>query len=138
MSVKDIIELLVVPLLGVLTTFLVSFLRVKSDELKAKINNNMIAKYITLGEQIIESAVVAVNQTFVEELKKNEKFTKEKQKEAFEKCKSIVLSLLTDNVRTMLEYIYGDLDSWIETKIELYVNNQKNDRLSAVGITLVE
>ncbi len=116
---------------------MVSFLRVKSDELKAKINNNVIAKYTTLGEQIIETAVVAVNQTFVEELKKNEKFTKEKQKEAFEKCKSIVLSLLTDHVRTMLEYIYGDLDSWLETKIELYVNNQKNNRLSAVGINLV-
>lgn len=44
---------------------------------------------INLAEQTCINCVLAVDQTFVDELKKNGQFTPEKQKEAFELCNHI-------------------------------------------------
>lgn len=57
-------------------------------------------------------------QTFVDSLKAEGKFTKEKQLEAFQKAKDKALEILGDTVVKALNEVYGDFDAWIETKIE--------------------
>jgi len=102
------------------------FLKRKIEAIKINIEDYALSRYIALGESLIKSAVVAVNQTFVEDLKKNGSFTKEKQEEAFNRCKRLIMLNLTSLVKTAIEYVFEDVDKWIDTKIEYYVNELKS------------
>ena len=48
--VKQIFEVCLFPLLGVLTTFLILFINKKSQELKAQTDNELYHKYIDMLE----------------------------------------------------------------------------------------
>ena len=73
----------------------------------------------------ISDCVIATNQTYVEALKKENAFTTEAQKEAFKLTYDAVMSVLTDDAKTYLTSIYGDLTAYITTKIEAEVNLSK-------------
>lgn len=120
--VQMAVQILLVPIMGAVATFVVTYLRAKSEQIRRKIDDDTINKYIYLAEDIIATAVLQVNQVFVEELKKDGKFDKERQQEAFNKCKEIVLTLLNDNAKTVIEFIFGDLNRWIDSQIEATVH----------------
>lgn len=122
---QDILEVCIIPLLGVLTAYLVSFIKVKSAELSTKVNNDLTEKYIMMLTQTITDCVIATNQTYVEALKKENAFTKEAQKEAFNKTYDAVMLVLTDDAKEYLTAAYGDLTAYITMKIESEVNNSK-------------
>lgn len=121
----QILEVCVIPLLGVLTAFIVKFINIKSDEIANKVNNEMVEKYITMLSETISSCVIATNQTYVEALKKNNAFTAEAQKEAFNLTFNAVMAVLTDEAKVYLAEAYGDLTAYITTKIEAEVNISK-------------
>jgi len=64
-------------------------------------------------------------------LKKQGGFTKEKQIEAFNMSKQKALEILGDTAIKALNEIYGDLDSWLNTKIEQVVFESKNTVVKA-------
>jgi len=76
------------------------------------------AKYMDMACDAVAQAVTHTAQTFVDALKSDGAFTKEKQEEAFEKAKSKALKILGDTVVAALNEIYGDFDLWLDTKIE--------------------
>ena len=80
---KQIFQVCIIPLLGILTVYIVKFINAKSEELKATANNELYQKYITLLTDTITSCVIATNQTYVDALKDKNAFDKEAQKEAF-------------------------------------------------------
>ena len=120
-----ILEVCVVPLLGVLTVYAVKFIKVKSDEIKTKADNELADKYIDLLSTTISDCVIATNQTYVEALKKENAFTAEAQKKAFELTYDAVLEVLSDDAIIYLTSIYGDLSKYITAKIEAEVNLNK-------------
>lgn len=122
---KEILEVCVIPLLGVLTAYLVNYIKAKSAELNDKVDNDMANKYIKMLTQTITDCVVATNQTYVEALKKDNAFTKEAQKEAFQKTYDAVMLVLTDDAKDYLAEVYGDLTAYITMKIEAEVNISK-------------
>ena len=122
---QDIFEVCVIPLLGVLTAYLVTFVKAKSEELTNKTDNELADKYIQMLTQTITDCVIATNQTYVEALKKQEAFTKEAQKEAFQKTYDAVMLVLTDDAKDYLAEAYGDLTAYITMKIEAEVNMSK-------------
>ena len=75
-----ILEVCVIPLLGILTVYAVKFIKVKSDEIKTKADNELADKYIDLLSTTISDCVIATNQTYVEALKKENAFTAEAQR----------------------------------------------------------
>lgn len=121
----EILQVCIIPLLGVLTTYIVKYINVKSAEIQTNVNNELANKYITMLTQTITDCVVATNQTYVEALKKDNAFTKEAQAEAFKKTYEAVLASLTDDAKMYLTEIYGDLNKYIATKIEAEVNLNK-------------
>lgn len=123
--VNFILTVCVIPLMGAVTAYLISFLKVKTSRLKQTVSDNVFQKYIDIAVDIVSSAVITVNQTFVDELKKGGEFTKERQQEAFNKCKTIIFSMLSEEVKRVISLLYGDLDRWIDTKIEAFVNMSK-------------
>jgi len=72
--IKQIFEVCLFPLLGVLTTFLILFINKKSQELKATTDNELYHKYIDMLEETVVNCVIATNQTYVDSLKKQGKF----------------------------------------------------------------
>lgn len=121
----EILQVCIIPLLGVLTTYLVKYINVKSAEIQTNVGNELANKYIGMLTQTITDCVVATNQTYVEALKKDNAFTKEAQEEAFKKTYEAVLASLTDDAKMYLTEIYGDLNKYIATKIEAEVNLNK-------------
>lgn len=121
----EILEVCIIPLLGLLTVYAVKFIKIKSDEISKKTNNETANKYIDLLSNTISDCVIATNQTYVEALKKENAFTAEAQKEAFKLTYDAVMSVLTDDAKTYLTSIYGDLTAYITTKIEAEVNLSK-------------
>lgn len=121
----EILQVCIIPLLGVLTTYIVKFINVKSEEIKATTDSELATKYITMLSQTISDCVIATNQTYVEALKKDNAFTKEAQEEAFKKTYEAVLATLTDDAKEYLAEVYGDLNAYIKNKIEAEVNDAK-------------
>lgn len=122
---NQIIEVCLIPLLGVLTTYLVMYLKAKSTELQEKVDNDLANKYIQMLTDTICVCVIATNQTYVESLKKQGKFDKEAQQKAFEMTLESVLSILSDEAKEYLTVIYGDLNNYIMQLIEAQVNQNK-------------
>lgn len=116
----------VAALIVALSTFLCVFIKNKTEQLKLVSNNETINKYIGIATEVITDCVNMVTQTYVETLKKQNKFDKEAQQEAFSQCKQRVLNLLTDDAKLVIQEVYGDIDKWIDTKIESTVNINKN------------
>ena len=121
----QILEVCVIPLLGILTAYFVKFINVKSGEIQNKIDNDTADKYVAMLADTISACVIATNQTYVEALKKENAFTVEAQKEAFELTYNAVMTVLTDDAKSYLTAIYGDLTTYITNKIEAEVNISK-------------
>ncbi len=121
----QILELCVVPLLGIATTFLVKWLRAKEAEILIKVDSDTADKYISMVAQTITDCVMATNQTYVESLKKQGSFDAEAQKIAFQKTLDAVVAVLSDDAKEYLATLYGDATTYLTTRIEAEVNLQK-------------
>ena len=120
-----IFEIILLPLLGALASFLIAYLKVKRDECLAKVDNQAHDKYVAMLHQTIHNCVVATNQTYVESLKKQGKFDIEAQKEAFNMTSAAVLEILSAEAKEYLTEAIGDLNAYVAKKIEAEVNNNK-------------
>jgi hypothetical protein len=123
--VNEIFQVCIVPLLGILTTYLVKYITIKMEEIQVKTENEKMDKYLSMLTETITSCVIATNQTYVEALKKEGKFDLEAQKVAFEKTKNAVLGVLTAESQRYLTAAVGDLNLYISQQIEAAVNVEK-------------
>ena len=122
---QQIFELCVIPLLGILTTYLVKLIRKKNEELDAKVSKEVSKKYIDMLADTITDCVISTNQTYVNALKAANAFDKEAQKKAFELTYNKIMNVLTEDAKEYLTTIYGDLEIYITTKIESEVKLYK-------------
>ena len=123
--ITNIFQVCIIPLLGVLTTFLVKWLQIKSSELQIKMDNEVANKYMDMLTNTITECVLATNQTYVEALKQQNKFDLEAQQIAFDKTSKAVTAILTEDAKKYLESAVGDLELFIKQKIEAEVNLNK-------------
>lgn len=119
--VKQIFELVVFPLLGIGTTYLIVLINTKIKELKKQSDSDLEKKYLDMLNDTIIDCVLATNQTYVNELKKQGKFDLDAQKIAFQKTYESVMALLTDEAKKYLTEVLGDLETYVNNKIEAEV-----------------
>lgn len=118
-------ELCLIPLLGILTAFVVKWLKAKEVEITTKVDNDTADKYISLVMSTVRDCVVATNQTYVESLKQQGRFDAEAQTKAFKATYESVLNILSDDAKEYLIHAYGDLNAYLTTLIEAEVNCNK-------------
>ena len=123
--IKQIFEVCIIPLFGVLTVYITSLIQKKTQEITKEADNEIANKYINLLSETITQCVIATNQTYVESLKKSGSFDAEAQKEAFRRTYESVMKILTVEAKQYLANVYGDLDTYITSKIESEVNINK-------------
>ena len=122
---QQIFEVCIIPLLGILTAYIVQYIKAKSDELQTATDNAMADKYIALLADTITKCVIATNQTYVDSLKNKDAFNKEAQKEAFELTYNAVLDILSDDAKDYIAEAFGDAEIYLTTLIEEAVNKNK-------------
>ena len=123
--IAQIFEICIVPILGVLTTFLISWINSKKEALKQQTNSETIKKYIDMLDNTITECVIAMNQTYVNSLKLQGKFDAEAQKKAFTDVYNKVIAILGQDAIEYLNSAIGDLNEYITSKIEKEVSSNK-------------
>lgn len=121
----QIFEVCIIPLLGVLTAFIVKYIQAKTVEINGKHDSDILAKYVMMLSETITECVIATNQTYVESLKAQGAFDAEAQKIAFQKTFDAVMLVLSNEAKEYLTAAYGDLAAYITNKIEAEVNLNK-------------
>jgi hypothetical protein len=101
--------------LGIFFTYLINRF-IKNDELKQIMNS--------LNEIIINS-VLDIQQTYVDELKKNNIFDYEAQKIAIEKCLSKIKANMPLKVEEWLKSNFKDVEGYLKSQIEAQVKKLK-------------
>lgn len=121
----QIFQVCIIPLLGILTKYLIDFLNTKRQEINNSIDNETAIKYNDMIFSTVTDCVIATNQTYVEALKAQGAFDAEAQKIAFQKTLEAVLSILTDDAKEYIKEAFGDITVYLTTLIESSVNKNK-------------
>ena len=122
---QDIFNVCIVPLFGVLTMYLVNYISLKSKEIIAKSENELVDKYTAMLAETISACVLATNQTYVDALKAQNAFDTEAQKKAFQMTFDAVSQILTDDAKVYLSEAFGDLNTYMTQQIEAAVKQNK-------------
>lgn len=121
----QIFQLCIIPLLSILTKYLVDYLNARRDELNAKTENETAEKYTTMIFDTITKCVIATNQTYVNSLKEQNAFDAEAQKTAFNKTMNAVLEILSEDAKQYIIETTGDLNTYLTNLIEAEVNKNR-------------
>ena len=106
---------------------LISFLGVKLTQwLNSKVKGDRAKALLNRANEIVLDAARTVFQTYVEGLKKEGSFDAKAQEAALGKAKAIVLSELTEELKTFVTQNYGDLTAWVTNAIEASIYKLKN------------
>lgn len=122
-----LVQIVLIPLLTTLTGIIVKWINSKATELKAKTDNIYLKSTIEMLDNTISTAVVAVNQTYVDELKKENAFNPEAQREAFQRVYKVAVNSLTEETMNYLSTYIGNIQGYIENKIEQKVVESKKE-----------
>lgn len=122
---NEIFQVCIIPLLGILTSFVIVFIKKKIDEVQTKTNNATAQRHLEILEEVIVNCVLATKQTYVDSLKDKNAFDAAAQKEAFGKTFDAVMATLTDETQKHLSTITSDLATFITEKIEAVVSQTK-------------
>ena len=122
---QNLFVVVIIPLLGLITKYVVQFFAVKNEEIKNTTDNETFKKYFDLLNKTVTNCVIATNQTYVDALKDKNAFTAEAQKEALQKTYTAIMNILSADAITYLTNATGDLQSYILYLIEAQVKENK-------------
>ena len=91
-----------------------------------EILNEKAQKLFAQATEIVTNAVRTTFQTYVESLKSSGGFGKDEQLVALNKAKAIILSEMTEELKSWIVANYGDLSNWISNQIEASIYKLKN------------
>ena len=123
---QNLFVVVIIPLLGLITKYIVQFFMVKNEEIKATTDNEIFKKYFDMLNKTITNCVIATNQTYVDALKDKNAFTAEAQKEALQKTYNAIMAILSEDAKDYLTNATGDLQGYIMNLIEAQVKENKS------------
>lgn len=121
----EIFKVCIIPLLGVLTAFIVAWIKSKINNVNAKTDNELLKSTLDTVEAIVINAIIATNQTYVDSLKEQNAFDTEAQKKAFQKTYDVVMASLTEDTKNGLTKLTTDLNLYITEMIEAKIKQLK-------------
>ena len=126
----ELLQAIATAAIPVCAAYLVQYLHRKSEHIIAQTDNMTIKAFLAEATDAVSTAVTYTSQTFVDALKKEGIFNKDKQQEALKKSLDKAISLLSEPAKNALTDIYGNLEAYLTSKIEAEVRSQKTGTLS--------
>ena len=123
--VQELLFVIIAAAVPVATTFLCKWLVSLSEANKVKIKNEKAQATIGLVTDMIVAAVETTTSTYVKNLKAQELFDANAQKEAFNMTFETVKKQLTEDSKKIIAETYGDVETYITNKIEQFVEELK-------------
>lgn len=118
---------LVLSIVSLILTSLISWAMVELKKwLSKKAKNEKQEQLMTSAVDTVANVVKVVYQTYVEELKGKDMFTKEAQAEALQKAKDMIGEQCSQAVKDYISENFGDFGSWVSLAIEAAIYNLKN------------
>ena len=112
--------------IGILVTGLMTWLvAVITNWFNTKIKDKKVAKFMSDITEIVFNGVSCVFQTFVDSLKKANKFDKQAQEEAKQKAYTIIMTQLTPELQEFIQSNFGDIQTYIMNRIESAIYSLK-------------
>ncbi len=118
----QVIEIVIATLTTVVVSVLLPKLR---DYITSKIENEKFKAAISEIETVVSTSVQYVNQTLVDDLKKNNKWDAASQKEAFELALKTVMENLSTETKSYLAVNSDNIVNTLTKYIEAAVNKEK-------------
>ena len=110
----------------VITGFACKWLQSLYESNKNKIKNENAQVILGQVTDMITAAVETTTSTYVKQLKAENLFSADAQKEAFNKTFEAVKKQLTGEAEAIIATTYGDVETYITNKIEQIVEQLKN------------
>lgn len=92
--------------------------------IKYKLGNEALGQALAA----VQTAVITVNQMFVDSRKEDGTFDAEAQRNALQTAKETALSLMEEKTRVWLEKAFDSVDEWLTYQIECAVRNAKEGK----------
>lgn len=127
-TMNIVITSVVIPFLVALVALFMQFTSAKSAELKTRMHNEDVSKYVDIAEKAVIKAVGAVSQVLVDTLKglaEDGQLTEEEKEQAFTEARNRALLIMGIAGKEAVKELYGDFDAWIDNTIQYYVRLQK-------------
>ena len=129
-TLKQIIVTVGVLFLGAFLSTLLAmfgaFVHKKLQEWKQKVNNDKLKAILDKLDLIVQMAVEATNQTFVNDIKNGGKLTEEQKKEAFNKTLEAILQMLSEQDKQDITEQFGDMSTYLSNSVEAYIGTKKD------------
>lgn len=109
----------------VLTVYAVKFLQSLYENNKNKIKNENIRETLNRVTDMIVAAVETTTSTYVKQLKAENLFDADAQKQAFNMTYETVKKQLTAESSAIIEDVYGDVEAYLTSRIEQFVEELK-------------
>lgn len=123
--IQNILYIVITLAVPALTIYVCKFLYEKWSANKKEIDHQCIQDTLDQVIKTVLNCVVAVNQTFVDSLKRRGEFNADAAREAFEMCKNMALKILSEDAKNIIANIYGNVDEYLDILIESTVNQVK-------------
>ena len=120
-----LLQAILVAAVPVCAAFLGKGLKVLANYLGQKSESDTVKMYMEAIADAVATAVTYTSQMYVDKLKETGQFTKENQREALGIAVAQAKNLLTAEAAAFLETAYGDLNEYLQSRIEAEVRNQK-------------
>ena len=127
---EKILSAVLIAVIPILTGYFCELLHKLASEAVERTKDEKTQALLSEIERAVQSAVVYVNQTFVDELKKTNQFSEndEYADVAFETAFDKTVEILSQEAKAYIEKTFGDLQDYLEVKIEESVNYEKRFR----------
>lgn len=117
---------LFIPIIIYVANYAVAFFKAKINDIAEKADNENAKKIIEEANEIVSTCVLATTQTYVDALKKQDKFDADAQKQALKITSEAVFRFMSDEMKGYIEASYGDVEKYIASLIEAKIAQSKN------------
>ena len=96
-----------------------------TDQIEEKTKSDKLAQGVQRASDIVEQVVVAITQTYVDDLKKSGSFDEDAQKQALQMAREAASELISSEVQQLISENYNNFTDWLLSAIEAAVAHSK-------------
>ena len=122
---QNVLYAVITAAVPVITGFVCSWLASLYERNKTKVKNEKAQVVLGQVTEMIVAAVETTTSTYVKQLKADNLFDADAQKEAFTKTFEAVHKQLTEESANIIAEVYGDVETYLTNKIEQLVEEMK-------------